>query len=345
MVLSSIVPENWLYGFAGTVMTGSPFFGIALQAAIFLSFTWLHWHRSDPPPLDIHVHITQPAATWMGTLIGALFLGFFRPPRFVDFRLFDSRGNFRPWFFVLVVLALGLIAGVYLLEAGDTKLGVPLTVVFGIGVLGLIVYGYWMRNFVPDGDVQIKYLLLFSVLAVIPAANDYPLTIGGVMGPQDIRPWNAVIWGAAFIAAFIIFYYFSVVVKPGHIERKWWRNRSGPWTSSRVFVLALFAAVALVYIPSLIADQIGFDEFGTPASVPPSTPEDEEQKIWYVLIGTSVGSGLILLLMGMWWYNARAGFQLASDVDVGAGDVLASGEEEEDGEELMRKDSRLRGRL
>ena len=166
MVLSAIIPEQWLYGFLSTAMTHNPFYGPALHAALFLGLTWLHWHRNDPPPLDIHVHITQHAVVWMGSLIGTLFVGFFRSPRFVDARIFDSRGVFRPWFFLFTIITIGLIAGVYRLEAGDLTLGIPFTVIFGIGLLALAIVGYVLRFLVPDGLEQIKYLVLFSTASL-----------------------------------------------------------------------------------------------------------------------------------------------------------------------------------
>jgi len=320
MVLSAIIPEQWMFGFIATVMTHNPFFGPALQAAIFLSFTWLKFHRNDPPPLDIHVHITQPSMVWLGSLIGLVFVWFFRSPRFVTTRAYNSRGELQPYFFVLILLVLVLIAGVYELEATSLLLGIPLTIIFGIFVVSMIFKYCVAKPVLPDGLQQIKYLLLFSFVAVIPAANDYPLTIGGIMGPQAIRPWNSFIWFAAYLIAFGVFYLFAIAkFADSKIERHWWSKRKSKdkMRPRKVFVFGLFTAIGLVYGPALLADEISFRIFGAPG-----TPLEEEQKIWNSVVSVGVSSAVILIVIGgWWWYRVRKNLDLSRYFDAGAGDI------------------------
>lgn len=318
MVLSAIVPEQWLYGFLATVMTQNLYTGFALYAGIFLNLTWLHWHRNDPSPLDIHVHLTQSGSAAMGALVGMFFVAFFRSPRFVDARMYNTRGQFKPWFLFVVLLTVAATAGVYRLEAGDIGLGLGLLIPAALLLLLILGFGYWSAEWVRDGPVQLKYLLLFAITAVIPAANDYPLSIDGIMGPQTIRPWNNFIWAGAWFVALAIFYYFTVLAEVSKTERKWWKEpatKGVRWHSPRVFVTALFLAIAIVYVSSLIADEIGFAQFGAPG-----TPLEEEQKIWYTLIATGVGSGVILIALAlMWWYEKMEAYRLESGVNAGAG--------------------------
>ncbi len=301
-----------------TVATGNPFFGPALHAVIFLGFVWLFFHRDEPSPLDIHFHITQPGALWMGAFVGVFFLGFFQVPRFVTTRLFNSEGAFYPWFYLTIVSAIGVVAGVYNLQAGNFMLGWGLTPVFGILTAALIIAYLFNFASITDGLSQLKFLALIALVALSEAANAYPLTVDGLQSSQDIRPWNAVIWAAAFLVVFVVFYAVAVLAPLPHQERNWWVDGT-EHTSKRIFVIAFFAAIALVFVPALIMDEVAFRQYGPPSE---TTPEEEEQKLWCVLAATGAGSLAILVILWIWWTSR--GYKpivLRSGPDAGAGIV------------------------
>lgn len=313
MVLSALVPEMWLYGYVGAIMTQNLYFGPAMVSVIYLGFVWLFKHRNDPDPLDIHFHITLTAMTWLGAFVAMFFMAFFRPPRFVTTRIFNSNGDFQPFFFFFVLFVFLVVEGVYAIMEGLLGSGITLTVIFSLLIVGaIIVYLYNFWTMVGDGLAQIKYTVLFSLVAALPAANDYLITTGN-------RPHNIWIFLLFLVLVFVLFYTFVVLVKMPRREKFWWEDQR-EHTTKRVFTLAFFTPIVLVYVPSLIADQAGEDQFGSPG-----TPEEEETKIWYTVISAFIGSAVSLLIMLVWsWREEWRGHQLSSGWDAGAGTAYSS---------------------
>lgn len=326
MVLSALPPELWIYGFAGSVATQSYWFGIALSYAIWLSNTWYYKHRNDPAPLDVYVHIAMPGMTFLGALVGIVFVWFFQTPRFFNAQVWDSRGKAFPWFILLVGAALLLTAGVYALEAGDNTLGIPLTVSFGVMTLVMIGIYIFAKKWIPDGPAQLKYIILFSLVAILPAANDYILAEGdGVFTPQENRPWNIVAWVGAWVVVLILFILgVRLSALNGAAEKSWWdRSRSShPWRILKgermVTVMSFFATIFLVYFPALIVDQILFIEHGAPSA----TPGIEAEKIDAALIAVSVSSAFVMVVMAVWFFiNKSRGLQVWKRFGSGASEL------------------------
>lgn len=310
MVLSSILPEQVLYGFVGVVLTHDVYFGIALQAAIWFSMTWTFIHRPDPPPLDIHVHVTQPAMTWFGALVGVAFVAFTRTPRFVSARLWDQRDRFTPWFFLFVLAVLGATAGGYLILNDLVGGGVATLVAFGVVIIVLLAL-YFARVLVApvDGVAQAKYILLFALLVSTPAAYDIPLTS---TTNQSIRPFQTLIFTAAFLFVIAVMYVFTVYFGNTRAEDAWWHDR---WHARRHAILWIFLAVAFFYVPAMIADEVAFAQFGVPAPV-----ADEERKIFIVMAAVLAGGVAFLLLMAVVWaWRGGESLQLKRGDDAGAG--------------------------
>lgn len=317
MVLSALPPEFWLYGFAGTVATQSYWIGIVLSYAIWLSSTWYYHHRTEPSPLDVYVHMAMPGMAFLGALVGIVFVWFFQTPRFFNVQAWDSRGKAFPWFILLSGFTLLLVSGIYALVDGDTTVGVPLTAVFGTLTLVMIMIYIFAKKLIPDGSAQLKYIALFSMVCVVPAANDY--MIGG-----GNRAWNILVWFGAWFVAMVI---FLLAVRLRAInstaEKSWWdlSHSSQAWRvlkSDRVVtVLSFFAAIFLVYFPALVVDQVLFSEHGYPAS-----SDIEAEKIDASLIAVSVSSGFIMVMIGLWYFfNKGHGLHVWDHFGSGASDL------------------------
>lgn len=321
MVLSALLPEFALYGFLGTLMTQTAWFGIALAYILWHSLVSIYRHRFDPPPLDVHVRLTIPAMTVVGMVVGVIFQWFFQPPRFVSARLWDSRGQVMPWLIVLALSALGASGSFYILEDGMTTGGTIGLIVSIAIIIAVFVVLFFFPRIVPDGVQQGKYILLFSATAVLPAAYDYILTLDGLMGPQANRPWQAVAWAGAYVILFIVWYVVVVTdwtMTP--VEARWWRKKSRQ--PRLMFVIAMFVCIALLYVPAIIADEIAFADPNL-KPVPNPDPTKEEQRILCVLYAMAVGAGVAVLAIGAWWAFGRQyrPFQMRSQFDAGAGNV------------------------
>ena len=321
MVLSALLPEFALYGFLASVMTQTWYFGLAVAYILWHSLTSIWRHRFDPPPLDLHVRLTIPAMTLVGAVVGVVFVYFFQPPRFVNTRLWDSRGRVQPWLILILIATFGATGSYYILEDGMTTEGTIGLVISVAIIIAVFVILFFFPRIVPDGVQQGKYLLLFSATAVLPAAYDYILTLDGLMGPQANRPWQAVAWAGAYVILFILWYVVVVTdwtMTP--VEARWWRKKSRQ--PRLTFVIALFVCIALLYVPAIIADEIAFAD---PALKPVPNPDTtkEEQRILYVLYAMAVGAGVAVLAMGAWWAFGRyyRPFQMRSQFDAGAGNL------------------------
>lgn len=321
MVLSALLPEFALYGYLAAVMTQTWYFGLAVAYMLWHSLTSIWRHRHDPPPLDLHVRLTIPAMTLVGAVVGIVFVYFFQPPRFVNAGLWDSRGQVQPWLILILLATLGATGGFYILEDGMEAAGIAaLTISIAI-IIAVFVILFFFPKIVPDGVQQAKYILLFGVTAVLPAAYDYILTIDGLMGPQANRPWQAIAWAGAYVVLFIVWY--IVVVTDSTmttVEATWWRKRSKQ--PRLMFVIALFVGIALLYVPAIIADEIAFADPDL-KPVPNPDPTKEEQRILCVMYAVFVGAGVAVLAMGAWWAFGRyyKPFQMRRVFDAGAGNV------------------------
>ena len=297
MVLASILQEQLLYGFVFVVMTRNPYVGLAAHPAIWFSMTWTFVHRNDPPPLDLHVHITELAMVWLGALLGVFFVAFVGTPRFVSAQLFEN-GRFTPWFFLFLLSVLGTVAGSYLIIDGDTMTGVPVLIIFAALVIAnFVVYFAWL----PHGVAQGKYILLFALLIATPAAYDYPI----LETQEEIRPWQGFIYFAALLLVTLIFYFFTVICCITDTERRWYKTRA----ESAKTIALIIGTVAIFYLAGFVADEIATQQFGILGS-----PEQQEQKIFVVLWGV-IAAVIFLFIVGIIWLALRGGqtLQLATD--------------------------------
>ncbi len=298
-----------MYGFLGVLLTHDPFFGAAVQALVWFSLTWTFVHRFDEPPLDIHVHVTQVGVTALGILTGIVVLAAQQSPRLATPDIWSgAERRFSPWLYIFQLVVITLTGGVYfLLDDDDLARGLSLTIIFGI-VLVIMIVLYFARVLYPDdGPAQMKYIIIISILAASAAIPDY-LLVG--TENQSIRPWHTLIYAGALIILYLLMYGFVVYWAPTEAERLWFKNRR----ARRWFVTSTAIVHFFVYIPALIVDEFAANEFGVPAP----TPQDEEQKIFWVLWSVLVTALLVMLVAGALALSGR-GITMAYNLHLGAG--------------------------